>query len=54
MMTDTEKLEIIRKLVLNISPIDFTNKEIGLGAAHALCVAIELIIGTKEKDNAEN
>ena len=48
-MADSEKLELIRKLVLNISPIDFTDEKVGIGAAHALCVAIELIIECKEK-----
>lgn len=43
-MADSEKLELIRKLALNISPIDFTDEKVGIGAAHALCVAIELII----------
>jgi hypothetical protein len=46
-MTDSEKLELIRKIVLNISPIDFTDEKIGLGAAHALCIAIELIVAAK-------
>lgn len=43
-MADSEKLELIRKLVVNISPIDFTDEKVGIGAAHAMCVAIELII----------
>lgn len=42
-MTDKEKLDLIRKLALNLSPIDFTNQEIGLGAGHAMIVAVELI-----------
>ena len=50
-MTDSEKLELIRKLVVNISPIDFTDEKVGIGSAHALCVAIELILESKEKDN---
>lgn len=51
-MTDKEKLEYIRKLVLNIPPIDFTDVQVGIGAAHALCVAIELIleVGGKKGD----
>ena len=43
MMTDKEKLDLIRKLALNLSPIDFTDQKIGLGAGHALMVAVELI-----------
>ena len=46
-MTDREKLELIRKLVLNLSPIDFTDEKIGIGAAHALCIAIEIIVAAK-------
>ena len=42
-MTDKEKLDLIRKLALNLSPIDFTDQKIGLGAGHALMVAVELI-----------
>lgn len=51
-MTNTEKLDLIRKLVVNISPIDFTNEQQAQGAAHALCVAIELIVDAKEGRNA--
>ena len=43
MMTDKEKLDLIRKLALNLSPIDFTDQKIGLGAGYALIVAVELI-----------
>ena len=46
-MTDSEKLELIRKLTLNLPPIDFTDQKIGLGVAHAVCVATELIIEMK-------
>lgn len=42
-MTDKEKLDLLRKFALNLSPIDFTDQKIGLGAGHALAVAIELI-----------
>ena len=52
-MTDSEKLRLIKKLVLNISPIDFTDEKIGMGAAHALNVAIECILELKE-ENDEN
>ena len=50
-MTDKEKLDLIRKLALNLSPIDFTDQKIGLGAGHSLVVAIELI--TEEKGTGE-
>lgn len=50
-MTDSEKLKLIKRLVLDINPIDFTDDKIGLGAAHALCVAIECIMESKEKDD---
>lgn len=52
-MTDKEKLEYIRRLVCNISPIDFTEEKVGIGAAHALCVAIELILDRKGDDNGQ-
>lgn len=52
-MTDSEKLKLIKKLALNISPIDFTDEKIGLGAAHALVVAIECIIEMKGNDDGE-
>lgn len=42
-MSDKEKLNLIRMLALNLSPIDFTDQKIGLGAGHALMVAVELI-----------
>lgn len=48
-MTDTEKLELIRKLVLNLPIIDFTNQDMAVGAGHALEVAIELILESKEE-----
>ena len=48
-MKDTEKLDLIRKLVVNISPIDFTNEQQAQGAAHAMCVAIELIVDLSER-----
>ena len=47
-MTNTEKLELIRKLVLNLAPLDFEDPKIGLGAAFGLCVATELIIDSKD------
>lgn len=50
-MTDAEKLKLIKRLALNISPIDFTDEKVGLGAAHALIVAIECIIDLKGEDN---
>jgi hypothetical protein len=53
-MNDTEKLKLIRKLALNLSPIDFTDQKIGLGVAHALCVAIELITESKEKNDVKD
>lgn len=43
-MTDKEKLDLIRKLALNLNPIDFTNHDQGLGAGHALAVTIDLIV----------
>lgn len=49
-MTDREKLELIKRMVLNISPIDYTNEQHGLGASHALCIAIECVIESKEED----
>ena len=50
-MTDSEKLKLIRKLVLNLPAIDFTDEKVGLGVAHALNVAIECILELKEEDN---
>ena len=43
-MTDKEKLELIKKLALNLPAIDFTDMQVGIGVAHALHVAIELIV----------
>ena len=48
-MTDSEKLEMIRKLLMNIPVIGFTDEKVGIGAAHALCVAIEIIIESKDQ-----
>ena len=49
-MTDKEKLEYIRKLVLNLPAIDFTDVQVGIGVAHAMNVAIELILEVGEKE----
>lgn len=48
-MTDAEKLELIRKLVLNLPIIEFQNQDMAVGAGYALEVAIELILESKEK-----
>ena len=50
-MTDREKLALIKRLVLNLNPLDFTDEKAGLGAGHALAVAIECIIDMKDGDN---
>ena len=49
-MTDREKLALIKRLVLNINPLDFTDEKAGLGAGHVLAVAIECIIDMKGGD----
>lgn len=51
MMSAEEKLELIRKLVLNLPAIGFTDEKVGMGVAHALNVAIELIIENGEEKN---
>ena len=51
-MKDSEKLDLIRKLVLNIPIIDFTDEKQGIGAGHALNIAIELILESKDEDYA--
>lgn len=51
-MTDKEKLKLINRLVLNLSPIDFTDAKVAQGAAHALAVAIECI--TEMKGDGDN
>lgn len=48
-MTDAEKLDLIRKLVLNLPIIDFGNQDTAVGVGHALEVAIELILESKEQ-----
>ena len=50
-MTDKEKLELIRKLTLNIPIIDFTDDKEAIGAGHAMEVAIECILEMKEEDD---
>ena len=51
-MTNAEKLKLIKKLALNISPIDFTDEKVGLGAGHALIVAIECVLAMEDTKDA--
>lgn len=53
-MTNKEKLDLIRKLCLNLSPIDFTDDKVGLGAGHALNVAIECILDMKGEGRTDD
>jgi len=50
-MTDAEKLKLIYRLAVNLSPLTFTDEKVALGCGHALAVAIELITDVKEQDN---
>ena len=50
-MTDKEKLALIKRLALNLNPLDFTDEKAGLGAGHALAVAIECILEIEDGDN---
>lgn len=49
-MTDKEKLQLIKKLSLNIPVLDFTDDKMAIGAGHALNVAIECILEMKEDE----
>lgn len=51
-MTDKEKLKLIKKLCLNLSPIDFTDEKMAVGAGHALNVAIECVLEMAGDDDA--
>ena len=51
-MTKTEKLKLIKLLVTNIAPYDFTNKYEGAGAALALSSAIECVMMMEETDES--
>ena len=50
-MTDAEKLKLIRRLAVNLSPLEFTDDRVAVGIAHAFVVAIECITDMKEQND---
>ena len=50
-MTDKEKMALIKRIALNLNPLDFTDEKAGLGAGHALCVAIDCILDMEGEEN---
>ena len=43
-MTNEEKFKLIKRLTINLSPIDIVDKKVAQGVGHALAVAIECVI----------
>ena len=50
-MTDKDKVKLIHRLCVNLSPLEYTDEKVGIGIAHALVVAVDLITDMKEQDD---